>query len=405
MLAFFLLLSLTTFASTPIDEGRRFGVAENFVQGYLSDYLPELPIKGESKVAPWSGYYWPNNAGGLGFRWKDALFPYSYGSSRDYVKDRPWELSKIEDLSAAEKYDILTGIDPRDPQSLTTHQWNMGAAEYLRTGTVAGWQGICHGWAPASIYMPEPKNPVTIKGITFFPDDIKALGSLLWANGQFKTLYAGVRCNNINPKKNEEGRVLEPNCFDVNPGDWHLILTNLLGLQKHSFIIDAAAGPEVWNHPVKTFEVEFFDVTKPDEIFPDTNGRFREVAMTPHLRFENFIDYNTIWVIGVKSTVLLKSESWPGSTDAPERMETYTYQLELDEDFRIIGGEWLSRERPDFLWKSSHEQLPMPLIGDKDLDFEHLGDYHWQERARINNRRGVPLRTLVEKLFEQSTAM
>ena len=33
--------------------------------------------------------------------------------------------------------------------------------------------------------------------------------------------------------------------------------------------------------------------------------------------------------------------------------KTYKYRLELDKDGKIIGGAWISVDRPDFIWKKN----------------------------------------------------
>ena len=74
-----------------------------------------------------------------------------------------------------------------------------------RKDSLSYWFGICDGWSPASIYLPRPVHAVTVTGalghkITFFPDDLKALGSYLFArtNNDYMTTmnyeFAGRPC-------------------------------------------------------------------------------------------------------------------------------------------------------------------------------------------------------------------
>ena len=42
-----------------------------------------------------------------------------------------------------------------------------------------------------------------------------------------------------------------------------------------------------------------------------------------------------------------------GTKDFKEGVEKYDYTLELDSAGRILGGQWISAARPDFLWTAA----------------------------------------------------
>jgi hypothetical protein len=82
--------------------------------------------------------------------------------------------------------------------------------------------------------------------------------------------------------------------------------------------------------------------------------------------------------VGVKSTVTYRYYRWPEenrdrTSDHPSldsvKTRTYVYDLELDQNGTILGGEWGDRseedgetvnyaDQPDFLWMASLDSLP-----------------------------------------------
>lgn len=389
---------------------REQGLAELFVGANLETSFNNLVARGLSKgrvsKQPWSGHTWGNDNGGLSFRWADPNFPREYGRARDYVRRSPWNQTYWQYLSPAEKYDHLTGVRPTERGSLTEHQWNLGAEEYRTTGRIAGWQGICHGWSPASIYMPQPTQDVIFQfpegDLYFSVDDIKAIGALYWANGKYESVFAGWRCNEATPSHNADGRILDPKCFDVNPGDWHLALTNMVGARKESFIIDAADTLEVWNHPVVSYSMQYFDATDFSRRSSSPQGLLRQRSRTPNLRHGQFRSPKTVWVIGVVATVTIADGTNPGDRRNINKDITFTYDLELDENYRVIGGEWRNKERPDFLWRRKDQQVPAAVGPDLRLDMWRMGDASWRRASLQNSAQGVPVKFFVEQLFRMS---
>lgn len=391
---------------------REGGLAELFVGAGLETNLTKLVARGLSqgrvRKQPWSGHTWGNINGGLGFRWADPSFPEDYGNGYNYVVNVPWNRTYWNYLSPAEKYDHLTGVDPSERGSLTRQQWNLSYQEYRTTGRVADWQGICHGWSPASIYMPTPTQDVIFKfpegDLYFTVDDIKAIGALYWANGKYESVFDGWRCNEETLATNADGRVLDPKCFDVNPGDWHLALTNMVGARRESFIIDAAESLQVWNHPVVAYSMEYFDATNINRRSSNPSNVIRERARTPNLRHGQFRSPKTVSVVGVVATVTIADGSAPGDRRNLEKTLKFVYDLELDENNSIIGGEWRDRARPDFLWRRKDQQVPMPMGRDVQLDMWRMGDANWRRASLENSAKGMPIKFFVEQLFQMSAA-
>jgi hypothetical protein len=342
-----------------------------------------------------------------------------------------WDNEKInEKLSPAEKYDLLLGdlnftftnavmdeADFRSKYRLTTKRAESGDDQesegddntssyeddlntyskfddkiqyrYWRpkNGSLAYWSGICDGWSPASIYLPRPAKSVTVIGalghkITFFPDDLKALGSYLFARTNtpyFATMdyqMAGRKCDpKGTPDQDERGVVKDIRCNDLDPGVWHMALINRIGKDRMGFVMDLDNNIKINNHPVASYSVNYYnpatgedgnlkksivDISKVKDAY-----KFRRNAKAKYL-------------VGVTSTVDFMYYIWPeqnkdetmdSSSKDKIKNKTYIYDLELDENYNILGGEWGSRakengsdvkysEQPDFIWMAAPQNLP-----------------------------------------------
>lgn len=323
----------------------------------------------QSKLAetPWSDDYWGLYKGELGARYGDPNFPNSenWQKNWNYVAANPAativktrSASRINHLSPAEKYDAIIG-DVNG--TLTQRMWADGKSFYDATGSVESWMGICHGWAPAAYMLARPKKSVTIVTpdnipIKFFPADIKALASLLWANMPARTRFIGGRCNDKNPTMDQStGRITSAQCFDTNPGTWHLAVVNQIGAAKRSMVFDVTFDYEVWNQPVYGYSYTYFN---PQTRKATNTLAQAKVAMSAYTadKFKRFRSPQTRSVVGISMLVSYIVETNPThrEDDQPAydsiQQVAYEYDLELDANDVIVGGEWYRNEHPDFLW-------------------------------------------------------
>ncbi len=116
-------------------------------------------------------------------------------------------------------------------------------------------------------------------------------------------------------------------------------MTNEIGLQKKSFIVDVTRDFQVWNQPVNAFK----SVVEDDHttgLWPDS---WRDAAP------------GTVREITVRTKMAYTVETASSTSPVPvkENVATYRYILELNDRDEIIGGRWLSEDRPDFAWRQS----------------------------------------------------
>lgn len=344
---------------------------QNLVDTFVHKSLETIEASGlkEAKLSeqPWSDDYWALYTGSLGKRYADANFPHSdnWKTNLDYIlQNHPLEIfnsgntSAINLLSPSEKYDAIIG--DRNG-SLTRRMWREGQYYYDQNGEVETWMGICHGWAPAAYMLDRPLHEVTVNSpggtpITFYPSDIKALASLLWANIRTDTRFIGGRCNVEGPDLDEaSGRVLSQSCFDSNPGAWHLSIVNQIGVSRRSFILDATYDYQVWNQPCLAYRYTYFN---PQTGLDSHSIDDAKITLSAYSNdpFKRFRSDRASHVVGIAMEVDYMVETTPSQktpdTPADDGVHKvwYEYDLELAADGTIIGGEWHYNTHPDFLW-------------------------------------------------------
>lgn len=392
--------------------------------------LPEMETlgltQGKLKNAPWSDDWWPTVRGILGARYADPLFPNDlkdWKKNFNYIQAYPansvspsspsW-LEWVDRLSPSEKYDLLIG----DPNfTLTKRMWKEGAEVMDEYGSVADWIGICHGWGSAAYRVPRPKNTVTLlaaDGITkipFYPSDIKALASLLWANADYSIVGSGNRCYKKNPPADSSGHVKAPECLDNNPATWHLVMTNELALNQRGFVFDMIYDEEVWNQPLSGYSYTYFH-PQTLQPFATLKDAIVDVSLFPEDARKSYRTPGAKWIVGVTMNVQYLGESKPSHNAVDSEAQdvvlplNYVYDLELDASGRLIGGEWHTSEHPDFLWAPEGDVIPDAYSENSSLEpwisTSIALPLSWQLEARSISRWHTPTRKIVDALVKQS---
>ena len=298
-------------------------VSKNF-----KNFFHHLPLAGSHDIPEtgWSDDFWPKQQGLINRRWNSPGEPgFELKSpSRDSV--RLMSQLELERLAPSEKFDLWLG---RYDYPLVKR------VNSLADKKSSDWSGICDGWSPASLYYPEPNavtvaNPDGIK-VPFGASDIKALLSFYYAyEVKTPTYQVGLRCYLT---RGFTG--LSRGCEDdINPGAFHIIMANKLGIERRGFIADVDRLKEVWNQPV----VGYKSLIKNTRV--STLGANNKIGMKVLVATELiYVDEtNPQW------ETILETDKQKHSSLQLE------YTLELNDLGEIVGGEWVSWIRPDFLW-------------------------------------------------------
>ncbi len=290
-----------------------------------------LPLSGQAANTRrfWSSDYWSKRKGGINYRWNTArpVGQNLRSPSREQVMTMTQE--QLATLAPSEKLDLLAGAYDYPLKREIARYANPDAPE---------WEGICNGWAEASTHHDEP-NPITLANpdglqIPFGSSDIKALLSWYYFR-EDNHGYArmGNRCR---------GGWGSDCAHDLNAGAFHLVVANTLGLKGEGFTADMDRGKEVWNHTATSYTSQIVPGRARRMVNP-TRGTVRQV------RVRTVVYY----------TFVLKKNSWEPVLGTPEQKSTprtYEYYLDLNGQGQVIGGEWISEQRPDFLWRT--DRLP-----------------------------------------------
>ena len=356
-----------------------------FLDEKLEYHLALLPLSGKASKQPWPATYWPTYEDSTNVRW-----------------DGP------DSLSPLEKYDLVFNdwAPPTDfddlkpyPASCGTTDWEPGyydalgpAARWMsefrghwrthdgldndndgdvdechdRDG-IDTWWGLCHAWTPAALVEDEPIHPVEMGGVIFYPSDLKAL--MITAYDYSRAMVIGGRCRAQYVERDDNGRIVNQDCRDTNPGTFHIITANLLGRFGTGFAEDRTYSDEVWNQPVYAYTVDrleevdetgalklLFPETPPPERYPfnDDAKRWAEIEVSMQYVTES---------LPSRDPILPHLRRYL-------RTDRYHYLLELDGVGAIIGGEWIQAgatgpgggfsNQPDFLW---YPRGPLPNPG------------------------------------------
>ncbi len=284
--------------------------------------FPKAKNLSTEKVDVWADSYWPQYRGGIAYRWQLYERP---KRSKLYSLKKLKKLTRkqIAKLSPAEKYDIAIG----------DYDYNF-TKRILRQNpsSAATWRGICHGWAEASITQKAPtpkviKNPDRLD-VEFGYSDLASILSYIHAKKSGGLRYLGKRCNT-----RSDSSVA---CSGINPGALHILLTNAMHRQR-SFIVDVARGPEVWNHPIVGYYFRSLEERAPSK--GASKNAVKEIKINTEMYYiiEN-IESNT-------------------RKDSVTVSKNYLYWLELDQEDRIVGGSWISHDRPDFAWYRNRPRI------------------------------------------------
>ncbi|TDH69879.1 hypothetical protein CCR75_002100 [Bremia lactucae] len=331
---------------------------EWYLQRKLELNWKNLPTEGVMVKAPWPGPYWPDFQDSINVEWArgqpSAAAKYAMAFNYD-VPQFTDGISRVHGI----KSEGFTKQCTRNSDCLSISNRTFCGVPKMETSgwCIASWLGICHAWAAAAIAEPEPNCPVTHNGVEFRALDIKGLLSILYADTAVGTVFTGVRFKHGTNSTDTYGRGVDPIFRDLNPGFFHLAMTNVLGIDKKSFIVDVSADLEVWNQPVRGYKV-----------YEQTEMSLQEAAQT----FYGLKEYP--WNVEAKSIVFVTARlSWVDSTyddgnlvdtgivDRFTKGEWYYYLLEIDASGLIIGGEWLfasNVKHPDFLWLVASKPAP-----------------------------------------------
>jgi hypothetical protein len=213
-------------------------------------HLRQLPTSGKAaKKTPWAGSYWPTYQDSINVRWAGAT---SQSAAKKY--ELAFGKTGVEDAVSAQRH----RQPHRHPRARATpsapptrarvcakrvgRQRGHLQRDLVRHLPRVGARGDPRGRAEAAGHY---------NGVEFKVNDLKALMSLAYT-ADLEVKFMSLRCDDAASAGDLTGKAA---CKDTNPGSFHVVVANLLGLQGRSFVEDRTYDYEVWNQPVRSYKV------------------------------------------------------------------------------------------------------------------------------------------------------
>ncbi|MFU8804910.1 MAG: proprotein convertase P-domain-containing protein [Bradymonadaceae bacterium] len=359
------------------------------------EYLFEaLPGEGYSQKQGFSDYYWATYTDAINYRWQGVnilspaekydkafngwtpdddfmdLKPYRGFESRSYSADDgcDWDKEYYQRLGQAANWVSNNKGNKRG----RLHRDDVAEGERCGFGTDTGelngvetWWGLCHATAPVAVLEDEPLKAVEHNGVTFEVGDIKALLTMEYDRSQ--SYFVGQRCNlrGDDIHRDEYGRIQDESCRNLNAGTFHVLMTNLLGIQNRMMVADIDGGYMVWNYPVSGYKVTHQRALTLEEANQLLNLEGTEYA--EEYKYNGAAE--SFYEIKMRFDYIAGSN--PSTQPNGHVLSRHTqnrnvhYLLELDAEGKIIGGEWLMdsiRNKPDFLWLPTRPSGSNPYV-------------------------------------------
>lgn len=338
------------------------------------DALPKTGKLSDDRLG-WSESYWPSNKGGVAYRWNHPTpepFKFRLHSKEELLRMSQQELSQ---LSPAELYDISNN----DYNYTLTRR-----ALSLYSPRDLWWEGICHGWAQAAINYPEPapivyKNQAGIK-VPIGASDVKALLAMHEAynyKGE-KYAFAGRRCRvngkvvgEADDRDSPQNRAYpaneladSPDCRDVNAGAFHVIISNMIGLLGKGFVADIDRFNDVWNQPIYGYSTRVVS-DEPVSSFHQASGIARRVRVKLDMTYGEELKFYTPQLAAEGHQNFVSKKPVTKTPHQKFLVRNYEYIVEINSAGNVVGGEWITSTRPDFMWlygrSAQFKNAPMPL--------------------------------------------
>ena len=304
----------------------------------------QLPLSGQTPRKPWSGWSWKEYDGGIAYRWQLESKVWDYRFLTDSELKR-MPKNQRDTLSPAEKLDLIRS-DSTFSVSRDESRRNQANAQNRF--------GICHGWSAASLSFKVPRTKTitleTYGDITLYSHDIKAI--LSYYAGEISTAPVttfGRRCY--------QESVGTEACRDINAGTFHVVLANRLGRDRKGLIMERDGGIEIWNKPLHKFH---------SRVISKNKVRLNEYGDKPVNRLKISTDLVFAERIDLDQDLSYK-----------EGKASYQYYLDTDENGFILGGKFISRNFPDFLW---YKDVSLQELEARDLR-DVFGDLDYNDGA------------------------
>lgn len=162
-------------------------------------------------------------------------------------------------------------------------------------------------------------------------------------------------------------------CNDTNAGAFHLVVSNVMGVQQKTFLIDITRDAEVWNQAAASYKSKVLKSYTGAQISADAApGTVKEHLIETELLYTT--EEMPAWERFGDNASLRKHHVPAGDVyeENGKRYRALRYRIELDALDNIIGGSWVSESRPDFLWGTGNFIWSKEFTDIEDIYYQSL---------------------------------
>lgn len=325
--------------------------------------VADLPISGEVRTIPWPSDYWATVRDNINYRWdgvQNSLSPAEKVAQAFNLPNFPQNITRTVGIYGHQRKACDEENECQDLRDSSVCAKPRDSVGPKAGRCVPPWWGIGNGWTAAALSEQAPIHPVTKNGISFYPGDLEALLSYIYSKNT-TSKFISSRCNRKLSEFDSDsyGRLLNPDCRDMNPGTLFVVLSNMVGIRKLSIIEDRISYDEVWHQPIRGYRVT-----------NAVNGKLIEVSQAKAISLLRSIlvplkpgnyPYNTaasrFFHVEMDMSYIIpprpSRESQARQADLYTRTDSLGFILEADSSGNVLGGEWLGHSRqshPDFVW-------------------------------------------------------
>ena len=347
----FLGLAMPALAQRVAKHTYSVGIQVHAISLDMQQNFYQLPLSGKLNQVPWRGDYWPTSS------WEIA---------RQYQPQQKATLPTLHDLktmtreqlfqlSPAEKYDIARGDFDYTLTKIVLKKFEKTVEKYGSRFSIPSWEGLCHGWANASLNFPKEPGQTLFKtenglSIPFGSHDIKGL--LAWFQGEWGSSVAPdtYRINRISKlgktcpfAKSNPAFADNQDCKDISAAAFHTIIANQIGIKKTGLVMDVVEDDPVWNHPIHQYNSQIISYGRnlKDDPYFDLETYFAEASKVIEVKT------TLVYPIEIAATPVPHGPDYEGSLSS---MHLH-YYLALDARGHIVDSRWHDDSaRPDTIW-------------------------------------------------------
>ncbi len=329
----------------------------------LETKIDLLPQSFELSNLIGSEWIWPLNQGGILNRWslKNPKGP-KENQSFDFFSIENLKNVDIGQLSPPEKFDLFLGNSNWSFSNfIKKSQKNLLEREFKTE----------LAFSETILKFKNPR-PLIIEGRTTqkIPFGSSDLGALLFASIlldeklNYKTIGSPCKLSFENLSNLDQ-------CEGINPGSFHILLSNFIALRDEGIILDLKRDKRLELRPVVGYVSNFQAIDGPISKTASKKTK-RELLVTTFIKF-----------------VRPRLPKWSQEHSSTSRgYESYTYTLELDNEDNIVGGTWISFNRPDFMVKVQSRKF--------QDNFKDLESIYLKSTAPVDENN-LKLKTLTQK--------